>query len=178
MEILTNLYSPGSGRPQNSSEELNRVVPQGTLLEAERDEFNAKVEMWNVDAAEDGFLAGKQLHRGAREKRAARAGPRAIREQATDIFDNLLCVNWDGAHGSRRITKRPWTADPYLSETLNVIIFEKSSIVRMIQNSEDSRARELNLILIFWAPCKAPKLVTKTHSWAPYATPNIVILTH
>lgn len=52
---------------------------------------------------------------------------------------NLLIVNWDYAHGSRRITSRGWHADPFLRETFEKFVTERKSIVQLIQNSAEFR---------------------------------------
>jgi hypothetical protein len=49
----------------------------------------------------------------------------------------LKVVNWDFAHGSRRITSRAWNTDPFLKETLRKFVLEKKSIVQLIQNSSE-----------------------------------------
>ncbi len=49
----------------------------------------------------------------------------------------LRITGWDGAHGSRRITKRPWNADKFIAAIVNRFVFAKHSIVRMIQNSPE-----------------------------------------
>ncbi len=52
-----------------------------------------------------------------------------------DTCENLLIVNRDKAHASRRLTSRGWTCDPVLQETLTFVTGNKSLIQR-IRNSD------------------------------------------
>jgi hypothetical protein len=65
-----------------------------------------------------------------------------ITQTTTTIEDSgppagLKVVNWDLAHGSRRITSRAWNTDPFLKETLGKFVLQKGSIVQLIQNSSE-----------------------------------------
>eukprot|EP00969_Alexandrium_andersonii_P046980 2061307-Alexandrium_andersonii.AAC.1 len=46
---------------------------------------------------------------------------------------NLRIVARDAAHASRRVTKRPWTADPFLKDVVERTIFAKNSPTRLLQ---------------------------------------------
>ena len=51
------------------------------------------------------------------------------------LCPNLSIVLRDKAHASRRITSRPWTADPYLNETLRMFCRGRPSAARLVLSS-------------------------------------------
>ena len=116
-ETMTKTFcTPDYGRPQSSKEKhgSHRDEPQ---LDTEL--FNRhKIEFQAADAAADMKLAGRKM---------------------VSIFPNMLSSMWDLAHGFRRITSRPWASDIVIKEAINTCILAKSSIVQLIQNSEEFR---------------------------------------
>ena len=51
------------------------------------------------------------------------------------VFPQLRIIVKDRAHGTRRLTKRGWDAIVFLGALLKVLIFDKHSLVRLIQYS-------------------------------------------
>ena len=49
------------------------------------------------------------------------------------LTPNLAMLLRDKAHASKRITSRPWTADPYLSETMHMFCRGRPSAMRMVK---------------------------------------------
>ncbi len=128
LNVLSTFATPGHGRPA-SELERNRTHD---VTEAELDvELHAHVlkatEFFNADCEGAEQLAGKMMSGKAALQRTARTLP------------NIRIVNWDLAHGFKRITARPWRADPYLRETFSMFITNRDSIVRLIQNSGEFR---------------------------------------
>ena len=48
----------------------------------------------------------------------------------------MRVVNWDTAHGSRRMTSRPWKTDDFLNNLLKMFLICNTSIVRVVSNSQ------------------------------------------
>ena len=51
------------------------------------------------------------------------------------LFRNLRFINRDRAHASRRVVKRPWTADDTLMGVHQQLINNKDSMTSVIENS-------------------------------------------
>jgi hypothetical protein len=81
------------------------------------------IECFTADAASDEQLAGEML----------RVAP-PVRDDYP-ILGNIIAVTRDRAHAARRITKRPWSADPYLDDVMKRMVTSKFSITSLIQNS-------------------------------------------
>ena len=52
------------------------------------------------------------------------------------LTPNLSLILRDKAHASKRITSRPWSADPYLSETMNMFCRGRPSATRIVPTAE------------------------------------------
>ena len=94
------------------------------------------VELFNADAASDEQLAGKLL-RGATETQS---------QQFTGIFSNLIVLNKDKPHASRRTCTRTWDKDPFLKHVSHKFVLGKKSMCRRIQHSEIFRAKFQNAV--------------------------------
>ena len=125
-EILEEACRPESGRPASCKEEstgVKRRLPRvnDTLVR----KAIKRIHLWNADGAADGQLAGELNLRSSQ----------LAENQKT--FGCLKAVSWDLTHGSRRLTSRPWKADSYLAELLDVFLIKKTSLIRIMQNSQE-----------------------------------------
>ena len=75
------------------------------------------VEFFTADAAGDEQRAGQIL-------------------STSEIFPLLKLVIKDRAHATRRITKRGWAADDFISRVFCTVVSEKSSITKLVDNSD------------------------------------------
>ena len=84
--------------------------------------------LWHAFVVQQPAIAGCLLREGDAPDGAAGAwqGP----------LPNLRIIARDGAHASRRVTKRPWVADPFLHDVVERTVFAKNSPTRLIQHSE------------------------------------------
>ena len=81
-------------------------------------------EVFGADAASNEYLAGHIL-------KGRKLGDIQIE---TSTMPNLVFVNKDKAHASRRLTSRGWGADPYL-KAVYLSVVGKGCFVQRIQNS-------------------------------------------
>ena len=125
--IFKEFCTPGKHRPLSERERKRKLTCTGLTHEPLFKKICQKVHMWNGDAASDCQLAGHILHSKAQ----------SVTDQGRTTFPNLRLVNWDTTHGSRRLTSRPWKTDRYIDESLRLLLFEKKSIVRLIQHSQE-----------------------------------------
>ena len=63
--------------------------------------------------------------------------PMPLLDAARPVLPALKIVNHDLAHGSRRVTKRPWACDEYLNDLVGQVITKKGSIASVIQESKE-----------------------------------------
>ena len=56
----------------------------------------------------------------------AQLGLAALHEKG--YWPNLLARHWDQAHGARRVTQRPWAADPACQEVVDTLITSPASV--------------------------------------------------
>ena len=151
-EILKRFCTPGHGKPPAEAQVGHVSDAEPALDHSLHDKLLETIHMWNADGAADGQLAGHvlqvathgrptgRLPRAASQFTTFKSLKRSIRQQGGDLFKDLKVVNWDAAHGARRITQRPWKSDPYIQATMGALIGKKSSILRHIQNSQELRA--------------------------------------
>lgn len=115
--------SKGHGRPLSELEQSRGPGGPDVLLdEGLLEHISGHIEFFNADGEAAEQLAGRL----SRKRFSALTKP---------VLPNLLIVNHDLAHGSRRISARPWKADPVLDETIKTIVTQKKSIVSLIQES-------------------------------------------
>lgn len=114
--IIRQFCTPGSMIPGGPAQEL--PVHQG-LLQA----FRQKTEVFVADNAGDEQKASELLRH------------KILAEDGTPFLANLRLGFRDSAHASRRIIKRPFEADPALSDIMNSVFFGAHSIVAAIENS-------------------------------------------
>lgn len=89
--------------------------------------LRAKVNMAVADGAGDAQLAFEGL-------------------KVKKFLNRLVVRHYDQAHGARRLTSRPWQADPVTADVVETLIFGKHSLTMLFQNSPDlSRWLESNL---------------------------------
>ena len=79
---------------------------------------------YTADAAGDEQLAGHILKDGF------------SKENIPKLLKNLRIIIKDRAHATRRLGKRGWMADTYLKNVLQMIVYQRKSIVSLIQNSD------------------------------------------
>jgi hypothetical protein len=89
--------------------------------------LKCKVHFFSADADSAIQLVGRKAKMG-------------ILESAKPLFPKLRLVSWDQAHGSRRITQRPWGRDAFLANVVHTLVFSKSSIVSIVHNSPEFRS--------------------------------------
>ena len=111
--MFRDMCTPYAGAPprHRSDGEYDSFPTQvnETLLQQLR---TKATQVWNTDAGADELLAGKE---------AKLYGPRSA--DVAPILPALKVVNRDRAHASRRVVKRPWTADEYLTTVhLNLVV--------------------------------------------------------
>jgi hypothetical protein len=58
-------------------------------------------------------------------------------ESAKPMFPKLRLVSWGQAHGSWRITLRPWGKDAFLSGVTRTLVMSQSYIMSTVRNSLD-----------------------------------------
>ena len=51
------------------------------------------------------------------------------------IFSNCKQIEMDATHGSTRLLKRPWHANDYMNQVFQTFIWNKASLVNIIQHS-------------------------------------------
>ena len=122
-------------RPRDATELMNDpeslnvhdTGAAGELDEAVLRHLRAKVNMVVADGAGDGQLAFETL-------------------KQTNFLQRLVVRHYDQAHGARRLTSRPWQADPVTADVVQTLIFGKHSLTMLLQNSPDlTRWLESNL---------------------------------
>jgi hypothetical protein len=102
LTVIRRFCTPGYGAPY-------RKTTEQTLDEALITHVVNHIEQFTADAAADEQLAGRLLQN---------AGTR----DAWDGLCNLKIITRDRAHASRRITKRPWSADTYLNMVMTKLV--------------------------------------------------------
>jgi hypothetical protein len=132
--LLNQIASPGRGRPRNCAEERvhvrgGRGAPGdpklGKLDRPFLDYLRQRIHFFTADGEAAEQLAG-ELCRNKNIRLSTGLQP---------VLPQLRIVNHDLAHGSRRITSRPWKADAFLNEVFKEIVTKKGSIVSVIQES-------------------------------------------
>ena len=94
--------------------------------------LNAITEVFVADGAADEQMAGELLRPVALDGGEETQGhPSLIRP-----LPNLKLVLMDRAHASRRLLQRTWDKDEYVNSMLNALIWNKQSLVRVLQNSD------------------------------------------
>ena len=53
------------------------------------------------------------------------------------MLPNVIVRHYDQAHGARRLTSRPWSADDFANEVVETLIFARESLCMIISNSEE-----------------------------------------
>ena len=93
----------------------------------------AITEVFVADGASDEQLAGELLR-----PMASGLGGDAnhVDHPLVRPLPNLKLVLMDRAHASRRVLQRTWDKDEYLNSILKALIWDKSSLVRVLQNSD------------------------------------------
>jgi hypothetical protein len=115
-EIIKKVATTGSAAP------MSQVSIEPTVDQEMFDHIRNITRQLVIDSASDETLSGRQMQHG-------------IRLDDQDVLTpNLGIVTWDKAHGCGRITKRTFSADPFLDRCLKYVM-EKSSIVRTIDFS-------------------------------------------
>ena len=124
---------------------------EGTFQSSDHEHLLSIIEFFVSDAAGDEQKAGKLLRDGFRHLQPA--------------LPSLKVVVRDRAHASRRIISRGWSADPYLKSVLDMLLHNRMSIVRIIENSVVWKARFQELI----AREPSPPVVTNRTRGLDYA---------
>ena len=95
--------------------------------------MTAITEVFVADGAADEQMAGELLR-----PIALGGGGDANQDHQRLIrpLPNLQLVLMDRAHASRRLLQRTWDKDEYLDSILKALIWDKQSLVRVLQNSE------------------------------------------
>ena len=95
--------------------------------------MTAITEVFVADGAADEQMAGELLR-----PQALGGGGDANANQQHLIrpLPNLQLVLMDRAHASRRVLQITWDKDEYLDSILKALIWDKQSLVRVLQNSE------------------------------------------
>jgi hypothetical protein len=128
--IVKMFCSPGLGR-QPAAEEKKCDMPETSVDDSMLKQVSEKIHYWNADGASDCQLAGQLC------VKAPQARP--LSQQGREAFPEMKLVNWDAAHASRRLTSRPWAADRFVQGVVTLFVMSPSSIVRLVQNSQELR---------------------------------------
>ena len=80
-----------------------------------------------VDAAADEILGAEMMRTPA------------LTSEMQALAPNLRHVIRDKAHASRRLSQRPFAADPFLKDVLDMMASGRGSMARIIQNSLEAR---------------------------------------
>ena len=99
----------------------------GKFHDDEYDHLVRIIEFFVSDAAGDEQKAGRILRDGFKHLEPA--------------LPSLKIVVRDRAHASRRIISRGWAADPFLKMVLDMLLNNKMSIIRVIENSIPWKSR-------------------------------------
>ena len=124
LSTLEDFCTPYRGAPPRGPSGGDRRVPAQRMDDLYNHIRNEATEVWNTDAGADEILAGKE---------AKLYGPRAA--DVAPILPALKMINRDRAHASRRVVKRPWSADDFLASIHANLVMKKTSMVRVIQYS-------------------------------------------
>ncbi len=90
-------------------------------------------EVFVADGAADEQMAGELLRPVAL---GPGGGGDANQQHLIRPLPNLQLVLMDRAHASRRVLQRTWDKDEYVDSILKALIWDKQSLVRVLQNSE------------------------------------------
>ena len=121
--MLHDFCTIGLNRPISSRERrLGQECQEGQVDAGLLSHLKSHIDFFNADAERAEQLAGSHCRR-------------PLLAAARPVLPALRVVNWDAAHGSRRMTKRPWTADAILLEIVTTVVANRNSIVGLIQNS-------------------------------------------
>lgn len=124
LSTLEDFCTPYHGAPPRGPSGGDHQVPAQRMDDLYNHIRNEATEVWNTDAGADEILAGKE---------AKLYGPRAA--DVAPILPALKMINRDRAHASRRVVKRPWSADDFLASIHANLVMKKTSMVRVIQYS-------------------------------------------
>ena len=127
VQMYEKMCTPYSGAPVRHSGKGCLSKPDNLCsLDAELcDRLRTEAtQVWNTDAGADELLAGRE---------AKVRGPSS--QDVQSVLPALRLVNRDRAHGSRRVVKRPWSADPYLRQVHEELVLKKTSMARIITYS-------------------------------------------
>ncbi len=97
------------------------------------------MELFDTDAAADEVAAGNLLARpveldpGGGRAPPGEDGGRAPRQAS--YFPKRRISKVDVTHAMSRVVSRPWRADPYLNETLQKVVFHRTSACKIVENS-------------------------------------------
>ncbi len=69
-----------------------------------------------ADGAGDGHIAYEELKKSG-------------------VLPNIIVRHYDQAHGARRLTSRPWSADEFTQDVVDTLIFAQCSLTMIVQNS-------------------------------------------
>ena len=53
------------------------------------------------------------------------------------VLPNIIVRHYDQAHGARRLTSRPWSADVFTQDVVDTIVFDRNSLTMILQNSPE-----------------------------------------
>ena len=108
---------------------IGQSVAVETMLPKLLEHFRQTVMCITVDSARDEVLSGEMM----------RCKALSCEPQQMALTPNLKFVIRDKAHASRRIISRPWAADDFLWDIINMMCKGKGSISRMLEHSPEIR---------------------------------------
>ena len=95
--------------------------------------FSEKIEAVCVDSASSELKSARLMM--MEQQGAASAGGSAVGSDAPLVAANLKAIVRDRPHASRRITSRPWQAEPYIDRLAQDFIMGQDSIIQRIRHS-------------------------------------------
>lgn len=123
-------------------------APQNSHVAVDRALLNylsSKVHLFDADGAADEQRAGRILS-------TVCCGEAAV-------FPHIQLLLRDKAHASRRLTSRPWLADPFFANLLEKYVQKKGSILHTIQHSPDiSQTFSQHCASIVGCPILGPRI--------------------
>ena len=102
-EVMTHLCTEGRGAPPRSH---GKRIETTHLAELE-DHIRTHVEVVDADGAADEQLAGRAMRRPV--------------DGMPSLFPKCLMVVCDKTHVARRLTTRPWKADKFIQNVVNIV---------------------------------------------------------
>ena len=142
----------------NNFATANRSTSSENFDNDVRRSLRKHTHMVTVDAASDEVVASEIMRVSASEA-------------LSPLTPNVGIVLRDKAHASRRILSRPWKADSYLTEVMDMIASGPDCPAQMIQRSEDIKSQFLLILEAHDPSNKTQNLRAAKHRFESFQKP-------